>query len=114
MKALRLSFFSVILVIIIMGCHTMGKSGHDGLSLSDCMPDRKNEEVLTDKPGSIISVADQFVILSADGQSRYLACNLPESYKKEGIKVTFSLVVKEILPNERHIATPAYLTKIGQ
>ena len=90
----------------------MGKSGHDGLSLTDCLADRKNQETLTNQQGSIIQVANQYVILSQDGDSRYLACNLPATYKKEGEKVVFTLIVKEIYPNERLMATPAYLTEI--
>ena len=97
----------------MLGCHSLGKSGHDGLNVSDCLPERKNTDTLSNQSGSILMVAEHFVILSQNGESRYLACNLPETYKKEGEKVLFSLIVKEIYPNERLIATPAYLTEIN-
>lgn len=100
-------------LLSMFGCKSfLGKSGHDGLSVSDCLLDRNNQETLANQEGNIIKVADQYVILSQDGNSRYLACNLPETYKKEGTKISFTLIVKEIYPNERLIATPALLTEI--
>jgi len=100
-------------LLLMISCKSfLGRSGHDGLSLTDCLADRKNQETLRDQKGSITKVAEQYIILSEDGNSRYLACNLPETYNNEGEKVTFTLVVKEIFPNERLIATPAYLTEI--
>jgi len=108
--------WNVLMVIYIrstVGCVSFfGKSGHDELSLADCLPERNNQDTLSGQSGSIIKVADQFVLLSKDENSRYLACNLPETYKNEGLEVTYSLITKEIQPNERLIATPAYLTEI--
>lgn len=114
MKGFVWNVFVCFCLLSLISCKSfLGKSGHDGLSLTDCLADRKNQETLTNQQGSIIQVADQYVILSQDGDSRFLACNLPKTYKKEGEKVTFTLIVKEIFPNERLIATPAYLTEIG-
>lgn len=97
----------------MVGCTFVGKAGQDGLTDTDCLPERKSEDTLSTQIGTIIEVAEQFVILSQDGNSRFLACNLPDTYKKSGIKVTYSLIVKEIYPNERLIATPAFLTEIS-
>jgi hypothetical protein len=114
MKGLLLNVVLAFCLLSMISCKPfLGKSGHDGLSVSDCLPDRKNQETLESQKGSIIKVADQYVILSQDGNSRYLACNLPEKYKKEGEKVVYTLIVKEVYPNERLIATPAYLTEIS-
>jgi len=113
MKGLLCNVALTFCLLSMIGCKSfLGKSGHDGLSLSDCLADRKNQETLANQKGSIIKVAEQYVILSKDGDSRYLACNLPETYKKEGEKVVFTLIVKEIYLNERLMATPAYLTEI--
>jgi len=103
----------IMYMVFIPGCHSLGKSGHDGLNVSDSLPERKNIDTLSDQSGSILMVGEHFVILSQNGESRYLACNLPETYKKEGLKVKYTLIEKEIFPNERHVATPCYLTKIN-
>ena len=114
MKGFVWNVFVCFWILSAISCKSfLGKSGHDGLSLTDCLNERKSQETLTNQKGIIIQVAEQYVILSQDGNSRYLACNLPETYKKEGEKVVYSLIVKEIYPNERLIATPAYLAKIG-
>lgn len=114
MKGLLWNIALTFCLLSMISCKSfLGKSGHDGLSLSDCLADRKNQETLANQQGSIIKVAEQYVILSKDGVSRYLACNLPETYKKEGEKVIYTLIVKEVYPNERLIATPAYLTELS-
>ncbi len=114
MKGFVWNVFVCFCLLSVISCKPfLGKSGHDGLSLTDCLADRKNQETLSNKQGRIIQVADQYVILSQDGDSRFLACNLPETCKKKGEKVVFTLIVKEIYPNERLIATPAYLTEIS-
>ena len=109
---LRNVFFCFCLLLMISCKSFLGKSSHDGLSLTDCLHDRKNQDTLTNQQGSIIKVAELYIILSDDGNSRYMACNLPETYKKEGEKVTCTLIVKEVFPNERLMATPALLTEI--
>ncbi|MEO1763697.1 MAG: hypothetical protein AAFR83_17415, partial [Cyanobacteria bacterium J06629_18] len=38
-------------------------------------------------------------------RSRFAPCNLPDEFKKEGLKIRFSGDVKEIYPNERWAAT---------
>lgn len=110
---LRLIGFILLLTILnVVGCVWSGKMGHDGIATSDCMSERKSIDTILISDGSIIKVSDQFILLSNDGNQRYLACNLPESYKKEGQKMTCLVVVKEIFPNERWMATPAYIQEI--
>ena len=105
--------FLCLTVVATSGCHTVTKNtGAQGLFTQDCMPERKNQETQTDETGSIIKVAEYYIILSNDGNSRYLPCNMPDTFKQEGRKVKYSLITKEIYPNERHMATPCYLTKI--
>ncbi len=103
----------IFFVVTIVSCKTsVDKPVVESLSISDCYAERKNEDILTSQSGSIIKVADQFVILAQDKYSRYMCCNLPDSYKKEGVMINYSLIVKEIYPNERLIASPAYLMDI--
>jgi len=108
-----IKIFLCLAVAVISGCHTVTKNaGALGLVTQDCMPERKDQETLSDEKGSIIKVAEYYIILSNDGNSRYLPCNLPDTFKQEGQKVKYTLITKEIYPNERHMATPCYLTKI--
>jgi hypothetical protein len=109
---LKCFFTILVLCVLSILCYSckLGKK----LSTADCYPERKTIETLINQSGTIIKVSETYVILSQDGNSRYLACNLPKTYNKEGIKVKYALKVKEIFPNERLIATPAYLTEINQ
>ena len=109
-----IGFISFLILLNVIGCSIKGEFGHDGLATADCMPERKSQESITKQSGSIILVAEHHVLLTQDGNQRYMACNLPASYKKEGLKVSFSITSKEIFPNERHIATPGVLTEIKQ
>jgi len=113
MKCYIVGILVIFFVFVMSGCTLLGKSGHDGLSNGDCLPERKSLDTLSGQSGSILEVAGHFVILSQDGEDRYLACNLPETYKKEGLKVQYTLITKEIYPNERHVATPCYLKAIN-
>lgn len=76
------------------------------------MPERKNMDTLMQLKGSIIIIADSYFIEVIKGNERYSVCNLPEDFKKEGMPVMFSLIIKEIYPTERLMATPAVLIKI--
>ena len=101
MKDILWNVFVCFCLLLMISCKSfLGKTGHDGLSLTDCLSERKSQETLTNQQGSIIKVAEQYVILSQDGNSRYLACNLPETYKKEGLIIKYTLIEKEIFPNE--------------
>ncbi|MBK8054421.1 MAG: hypothetical protein IPK35_14440 [Saprospiraceae bacterium] len=106
--------YLIVLFLFWHGCTIPGKSGHDGLSAGDCMPERKNMTLISDIKGKIESVADQLVLVADGGDSRYFVCNLPDTYKKRRIEVIFSVQTKEILPYERLIGTPGYLTEIQE
>jgi hypothetical protein len=108
-----IGFIVFLIVLNIIGCSIKGKSGHNGLATVDCMPDRKSQESMTNQYGSIIKVAEQFVLQTDGENQRFIACNLPESYHKEGLKVNFSILIKEIFPNERWAATPVVLQEIN-
>ncbi|MBP6447252.1 MAG: hypothetical protein KA341_10625 [Saprospiraceae bacterium] len=106
--------YLILLFLFWNSCTIPGKSGHDGLSAGDCMSERKNITLIPNLKGKIVSITDQFVLAVDSGESRYFVCNLPDTYKKNGTKVRFSVQTKEISPNERLIGTPGYLTQIQE
>lgn len=110
-----------LIVILFIGnifiwnaCTVTGKTGHDGLSTSDCMPERQNRELISDITGKVEVVADQYVLTTASSDLRFFACNLPDSFKNPGLKIKFTIQSKEIFPNERLIGTPGFLINILQ
>lgn len=113
-----MKIFNVInlcLFIALFSCSKNNKLEQPGqLIFFDCMPDRKSTETLTGQEGTIRLIADKYIIETADGQSRLGPCNLPEAYLTDGLKVRYSIVLKEILPTERWMAAPSYLTNIDK
>ena len=83
------------------------------INTADCFDDRKNEKELDLLKASIVNIGSEFYIDDTEGNQRYFACNLPDTCKKEGLIVTCSLIVKEIFPYERRMATPGLLTKVA-
>lgn len=80
------------------------------LDLTDCFQDRAAQERLKDAILIGKEVAGVRVLEDLSGASRYEACNfdnaeIDQYYKVDGI-------VKEILPNERRLATPFWLQKV--
>ena len=53
-----------------------------------------------------------YVITIPGDNQRFSACNMPESLKKDGLKIMFSGEVKEIMPEERWVATPYKLSAV--
>jgi hypothetical protein len=53
-----------------------------------------------------------YIITIPDQNRRFSACNLPQSLKKDGMKIQFSGEVKEIKPEERWLATPYKLSAV--
>ncbi|MEM9548192.1 MAG: hypothetical protein AAGA77_19580 [Bacteroidota bacterium] len=78
----------------------------------DCHGKRNIVQNLEEVEGSIMNVANRFVIVTNNGTSRYNPCKLPDKLKKEGMPIRFSGDVLEILPGERLAATPFRLRNI--
>lgn len=78
----------------------------------DCHGKRRVSQNLDAVEGSILKVADRFVISTDNGNNRYNPCELPNKLKKDGILVRFSGEVLQIMPGERLIATPFRLKTI--
>lgn len=79
---------------------------------SKCVYDeRKTVETVKDSIGTVRRIHDKlYIIITEDNKSRFAPCNLPDKFKKEGLKIRFSGDVKEIYPNERWAATLFKLT----
>lgn len=80
------------------------------LDLTDCFQDRAARETLKDAILIGKEVAGVRVLEGLSGTGRYEACNfdnveIDQYYKVDGI-------VKEILPNERRLATPFLVQKV--
>ena len=80
---------------------------------------RKTTQMLTEKTGVVMSIADPsapdqklFLIQIPDEGIRYVACNMPDALKSDGMKVTFNGEEKEIYSQERWAAHPMKLTRI--
>ncbi len=57
--------------------------------------------------GIVKVLAEDMVVITVDGENqRYMANNLPDEYKKDGLHVTFSGEIGEIPSNVRMAGTP--------
>ncbi|MBK9735262.1 MAG: hypothetical protein IPO92_09955 [Saprospiraceae bacterium] len=106
-------FIGIVMFGMLPACQKNNKLGNmTTLITKDCLPERKDVAIIKNEAGTIVKVADLYLLISKDGNNRYIACNMPETMSIDGAKCIYSLMVKEIFPNERHIATPSYLTKL--
>ncbi len=79
----------------------------------DCHGKRKVSQTLEKVEGSILKIADKYVISTNNGNSRYNPCKLSKMHKKDGVLIHFSGDVLEIFPGERLIATPFRIKNIA-
>ena len=102
MKPCVMKRFSLIVVVLVMALATRAQ---------DFVPDRTIKHVKATV--QILGDGTTAVLVPDDNKSgRYLSTQLPEDYKKEGLKVTISGVVGKIPPNFRMMGTPLKLTCI--
>ena len=105
--------FCSVFAICTLSCIPKGKLSDDILlTVADCMPDRKDDGRIDSHEGAIQLISGSYVIQDMTDQGRYVACNLPENYQREGLSITFSLIKKEIYHNERRLAIPAVLQNL--
>ncbi|MEL6459061.1 MAG: hypothetical protein AAFQ91_12505 [Cyanobacteria bacterium J06621_15] len=85
----------------------LGLIGQKVENSSKCAFDsRKTVDTVEKQIGTVRRIHDKlYIIISEDNRSRFAPCNLPDEFKKEGLKIRFSGDVKEIYPNERWAAT---------
>lgn len=79
--------------------------------LTDFVPDKTVKKV--NATVKAMASGESFVIVPDDNNSgRYITAQLPQEYKKDGLKITFSGVVGKIPPNVRMMGTPLKLTSV--
>lgn len=94
--------FSIIVMLLVVAFATRAQ---------DFVPEKTIKNVKATI--QILGDGTTTVLVPDDNKSgRYLSAQLPEEYKKEGLKVTFSGVVGKIPPNVRMMGTPLKLSCI--
>ncbi len=73
------------------------------------------ERKISKVKATVNSLGDEIFVIKpeGDGSNRYISQQLPEEYKKEGLKVTFTGMVGKIPPNFRMMGTPLKLISIS-
>lgn len=99
-----------VLYVTVHSCAP--KQGLQDGAFQDCMKSRSDIETINNLEGKIMMISETYVIVSDDGNLRFVPCNLPDNYKGTEQKIRFSIVTKEIKPNERFMGTPCYLKSI--
>ncbi len=80
--------------------------------------DRATTDILKEETGIVMQLNQvdgedpAFVIQDPNNSMRYVACNMPDALKVEGMKVTFDAEKKQVGDNERWYAHPIKLTVI--
>jgi len=81
--------------------------------------DRVTEDMLKEEPGIVTRMnnpADPenavYIIQHPDNSMRYVACNMPDALKVDGIKIVFDAEKKAVGAEERWYAHPIKLTVI--
>jgi hypothetical protein len=88
-----------------------------GLVLASCAVQAQDFEwykTIKNVKGSIKVLSEDLVVIitDADPNERYISRQLPDSLKKDGLKVTFTGEVGKIPPNFRMAGTPLKLHSI--
>lgn len=98
---------------------TMAQSLTMDLSGSCDFDRMKTEDYLKEETGIVTRMNnpadpdnDIFLIQNPDNSMRYVACNMPDGLKVDGMKVTFDAEKKMVDGTERWYAHPIKLTKI--
>jgi hypothetical protein len=80
-------------------------------------PSKAGDKIINER-GTIqqLSANQQWYIIAPDFDptTRFLPSNLPDEFKRDGIRIIFSGEIGEIPPNVRLIGTPLHLKAIKQ
>ncbi|MFC5269675.1 hypothetical protein [Adhaeribacter terreus] len=137
MKNSVLSTFAILTIsaFSLSGCFDLTSNATDAeASLKATVSDASNNEMLAlpcgfddrvtvekhqNQIGQIMALPNatepdgiMYVITIPEQNRRFSACNMPQSIKKDGMKIQFSGDVKEIKPEERWLATPYKLSAL--
>ncbi|KAA9325998.1 hypothetical protein [Adhaeribacter soli] len=99
---------------------TVSQSISNELADAPCgFDDRKTTGMLKERTAIVVAVRNlgdretpTFILDMPDEGRRFVACNMPDEIKIDGVKVTFDGEIKEIYDYERWMAHPMKLTKI--
>jgi len=79
---------------------------------NDCFSDRAVTNEVTDAEATMTLVMNMYMFSFEN--TRWQACEVPEAFHKEGMKVKVSGQVLEIRPNERRAGTPFNIISLSE
>ena len=98
---------------------TMAQSLTTDLAETCEYDNRDTEDFLREETGIVTRMNNPaepdnqvFIIQNPNSSMRYVACNMPDALKTDGLKVTFDAEKKRVGAEERWYAHPIKLTKI--
>jgi|GEM_PF-1684942 hypothetical protein len=109
---------SFVILFAVLACSSDNSPSPETELKSSCDYDsRKTVSTLINQLGTIrltLSGNETWVDIFVDGDSntRYCACNLPNSYSEVGFRIQFNADVKEIYANEKWRCQPIKLTTL--
>jgi len=126
------SFLSLLLVTILFSCNQKKNISSETTSITsnktettktkvkatstsfnnDCFNDRAVTKEVTNKEVTMTKALNMFMFSFEN--TRWQACEVPEEFHKEGMKVKVSGQVLEIRPNERRAGTPFNITALSK
>lgn len=77
-----------------------------------CHEDRKVTKEVIDAKMTMVYIMNTYMF--ANESKRYQACEVPEEFHQEGLKVKLSGQVLEIRPNERRAGSPFNITALSR
>lgn len=80
--------------------------------VQDCYADRKKEKTIEKEAAIVIKWQEFYLLSSDDGTQKWQPCEVPASFRKQGLKVYFSGDEMSVFPGERRAATPLHLSAI--
>ncbi len=109
--------YSTILSLLIsvffsIACSTPGASVVEAVDTKDCYPERETTREWKPSMGTIQKIGTIYAVVSEQEGRRFNPCNLEEKWHREGQKVEFSGLEKQIMPYERLSAIPFVLHTI--
>ncbi len=96
-----------LLLIVVCALTVLGIKAQ----ATDFVPDKPVSKVKATVKA--MAAGETFLIVPDDNPNgRYVSAQLPEEYKKDGLKITFSGVVGKIPPNVRMMGTPLKISSV--
>lgn len=104
----------LLFLTILLGINACAKQSKaqtsDEVLAQHCYDERKLESTVSEVSARIETFGDEFLIATDD--ARYMPCEIPIAFRKNGTKIVFSGDIKEVYAQERWAGLPLHLTKI--